>query len=339
MDSDITPYVPRNPGDLITAGDWNEVQVDVKQDIAASIQTAVGQVNNVQHAGDADTLGGKTPDQLTQDIIKQVLAAIPGRTGYQMLFKRLRVCQEKVIKHGLGAFPLVDVYQLEYFQAVCARGETAADETPEWVNLYLYHAGERRIRIPQQPPASSLVVDIEPPDTQPYRVPFAEMLKLYGVKYTDTTSLDDLETDFWTAFFNSPNDEFDPDQYCHSPWFEKCCGEKRSVKELKDRGDWDDIWLKVEPRKTINYPDAAIAIVSATAGGPLTGNVTGSFSLTSDCLSQPAPTQIEVTHRDFDTLAVRLLAPPVYPPDFPGTVFTAPPDYRSEAKVMLLLKV
>jgi hypothetical protein len=336
MDSDITPYVPRNPGDLITAGDWNDVQVDVKKDIAAAIQTAVAQVNDVQHAGDADKLGGKTPDQLTQDIINQVLAAIPGRTGYQMLFKRLKLCEEKVIKHDLKAFPLVDVYQLEYFKAVCAKGETAAEETPEWVNLYLYHTGERRIRIPGQTPAQSIVVDIEPPDTQPYKVPFAEMLNQYGVKYTDTTSLDDLETDFWTAFFNSPNDEFDPDQYCHSPWFERCCGEKRSVKELKDRGDWDDIWLKMEPRKTINYPDASVTIAADGKSGTAPP---GSFPLTSGCLSQPAPTQIEVTHRDLDTLAVKLLAPPVYAPDFPGTGFTSPPDYKSEAKVMVLLKV
>jgi|SRR5579859_5042252 len=325
MGNDITPYVSRNPGDLITAGDWNNVQVDVKKDIASQIQTAVGQVNNVQHAGDADTLGGKTPDQLAKDIINQVLAAIPGRTGYQMLFKRLKVCEEKVIKHGLSAFPLVDVYQLDYFTVVCAKGDTAADETRAWVNMYLYHSSEQRIRIPGQP---NVAVDIELSGTKPYRISFADVLALFKVQYADTTSLDDLEADFWKAFFADPNDQFDPDQYCHSPWFEKCCGEKRSIKELKDRGDWDDIWLKMVPRKTINYPGIPVPVPTGQFPGP-----------TSDCLSQPAPTQIEVTQHDFDYLGIKLLAPPIYPLNVPGEGVNAPPDWTNELKVMVLLKV
>src|SRR5262252_1693576 len=68
----------------------------------------------------------------------------------------------------------------------------------------------------------------------------------------------------------TPNDEFEEDQYCHSPWFEKCCGEQRTVGELKKRGDWDDIWFQMRPRKTINFP------VPPTAETPLT----------------PAPTQV-----------------------------------------------
>jgi len=34
------------------------------------------------------------------------------------------------------------------------------------------------------------------------------------------------------------------------------CGEKRSVGDLKKHGDFDDIYLKVMPRKTINLPIA-----------------------------------------------------------------------------------
>jgi hypothetical protein len=333
MGNGITPYIPLNPGNLITAEDWNKVQIDVKKDIAAQIQTALGQINNVLHAADADKLGGETPEQLTQDIIKQVLSAIPMRTGAQMIFKRLAICEEKVIKHGLRAFPLVDVYQLEYFKALCAKGETAAEETPEWVNMYLYHSSERKLRIPGTTPP--ITVDIEVPNTQPYKIPFADLLALYQVNYTNTTTLADLEIFFWKAFFADPNDQFDPDQFCHSPWFEKCCGEQRSVKELKDTGEWDGIWFKMEPRKTINYPEAQVAII------PTGGTGTGGFKFTSACGSQHGPTQIEVTHHDFDTLVIKLLAPPVYPPDIPGqqAMFTAPPEFQNELKVMVLLKV
>jgi len=35
MADDPKPYVPHNPGDLITAEDWNDMQVDVRKDMAA----------------------------------------------------------------------------------------------------------------------------------------------------------------------------------------------------------------------------------------------------------------------------------------------------------------
>jgi len=337
MGTDIQPYVQRNPGDLITSGDWNDVQVDVKKDIASQIQTAVGQINNVQHAGDADTLGGQTPGQLTQAIIDKILAAIPGRTGYQMIFKRLRTCEEKLIKHSLHNFPLVDVYQLDYFEAVCAKGETIQEESDRFVNMYLYHTSEKRIRIPGSPPT---VVDIEPPDSTPYKIPFADMLDRYKIQYTDTTSLDDLETDFWTAFFSSPNDQFDPDQYCHSPWFEKCCGEKRSVKELKGRGDWDDIWLKMQPRKTINYPWQDSDTDPCLRQGPILRIPIGREPAPqAPQAPTDAPSKIQVVHFDFDTVGVKLIGAPDYPAALKASGAPVPPDFDKEAKLMVLLKV
>ena len=158
---------------------------------------------------------------------------------------------EKIIKHNLKTLPLVDVYQLDYFQAVAGRGEN--DNEPVWVNFFLYHTGERTISV--KVGGTTVKAIIEAQDHTPFRIRFADMLALYKVKYTDSTTLDDLETDFWTAFSGAPNDQYDVDQFCHSPWFEKCCcGEQRSVKELKERGDWEDIWFKMVPRRTINYP-------------------------------------------------------------------------------------
>ncbi len=316
MATQPTPYVPRDPGDLITAGDWNEVQVDVKKDIADQVKTAVDQIKKVkvEQAGDADTLGGKTPQQIEDEITNRIFEKLPARTGYRMLFKRLKTQEEKVIKHGLKAFPLVDVYQLDYFKVVCAKGETKEEETPAQVNFYLYHTSERRIRVPGTP---TVTVDIEPPDTQPYRIPFADMLALYKVSYTDTTTLDDLETDFWTAFFADPNDQFDPDQYCHSPWFEKCCGEQRSVKQLKDRGDWDDIWLKMEPTKTAIYLKPKPPEITGTPG---------------------ALSLIQVAHHDFDTLGLTLLEDPTYP-TVPASDPPLPEVSKRELKIMVLLKV
>jgi len=319
-----TPYIPQNPGDLVTAENWNQVQVDIKQDIGSQIQTAVGNIKSVDHATNSDELGGQTPDQLTQSILKQAEEILPQRTGYMRSFNKLETGKEKILKHGLKGFPLVDVYQLDYFQAICSTGEN--DNNPVWVNFFLYHTSERTISV-KTATGTTIKATIEPSDQQPFRVLFSDMLALYKVQYTDTSSLDDLVTDFWTAFWGAPNDEFDSDQYCHSPWFEKCCGEQRSVKQLKDRGDWDDIWFKMIPRKTINYPDPATAALAQ----PVPAN---SFD------GSVAPTQIQVEHHDFDTVGIKLLIDPVYPPVFNSqSDFSIPENFQHELKIMVLFKV
>ena len=93
---------------------------------------------------------------------------------------------------------------------------------------------------------------IEETDGPIFRTPWSKMLDMLEVEYTASSSLGDLETEFWTAMFSDPNDQFDPDDYCHSPWFERCCREERTVESLKEKGDWDELWLKMIPRKTVN---------------------------------------------------------------------------------------
>ena len=338
MSDQNDPYIEHSPGDLLTAEDWNDLQLDIKKDITTQVEDAFKKVKSVEvdKAMNAEMLGGKNVEDLTNEIVQKALSKIPMMTGYRMIFKRLEPStpvtdinnvpvpdKMKVIHHGLKACPQVDVYQLDYFRVVCSTGDDKDDQNEAWVNFYLYHSSERRIRLPGGKPPS---VEIETIDQQPYKIPFKDMLDLfkgkYGFTWTPDTTLDDLETDFWKSFFHSPNDDFEEDQYCHSPWFEKCCGEKRTVAELISAGSWDDIWFQMRPRKTINYP-------TPTVPPPATPNPT-----------QPAPTQIEVTHFDFNTLGIALLMNPDYPPD-PGTP-TDPPSTkykRDELKVMLLLKV
>lgn len=325
-------YIERFPGDLLTAEDWNDLQRGIKKDIASQVADAVKQLKSVvvDHATDADKLGGETIAQLTDDIVQKALSKIPKMTGYRMIFKRLEPCtlvntntvpvldKMRVIKHELKASPLVDVYQLEYFRVLCATGDDKDDQNEAWVNFYLYHSNEKRIRV--KDPALK-PFDIEPIDQQPYKILFKDLLYLLKVEYKDTDNLDDLETDFWEAFFKYPNDEFEEDQFCHSPWFEKCCGEKRTVAELKQNGAWDDIWFQMRPRKTINFP-----VVDPTL--PTLTNV------------DPAPTQVLVTHFDLDTLGIALLTKPDY-----TSLLTVIPDIDREdpkfswLNVMMLLKV
>jgi hypothetical protein len=323
------PYIPHSAGDLITAEDWNAMQVDVRQDIATQIATSIANVKDVAHATNADTLAGMTLAQLTQAILDQVFAQLPKRTGYMRVFCNLKVHADKIIQHNLKAYPVTDLYQLDYFEVVCAKSDKPEDAIAELVLFYLYHADERRLRIPPQ----NDPIDIE---TDPkFRILWKTLLDYFKdqklLDYDDNTTLDDLEVDFWRAMFKSPpNDEFDPDSYCHSPWFEKCCGEKRTVGELTKHGDFDDIYLKIMPQKAINFTP-----VTTTQGDP-------------DAGATSEPTNVRVSQLDLDTVLLRLLEPPIYPAslgqksggtDGKTPIQPLPADYKNRLPVMLLLKV
>lgn len=274
MATEFNPYIPRNPGDLVTAEDWNDIQRKVKEDIGKQVKDAVSKITKVAEAENAHKLDNQTSDELAKAIVQQALQELPKRTGYKRLFKRLQGNEEKIVNHELGGCPLVDIYQLEFFEVVCSEDD---QKNKEEVFFFLYHSSERKIRFtavgsPATPPPG---VEIEPTGETAFRIPFAHMLAYYNVEYTDSSSVGDLETEFWQAFLVDPNDDFDDDQYCHSPWFDRCCGEKRTVGELKSRGDWDELWFKVKPRKTIN----AAAATSA-------------------------PTDLEVVHFDFNKLGI-----------------------------------
>jgi hypothetical protein len=320
MQSAPTPYVPAKPGDLITAEGWNTMQLDVKQDISQQVATAIAGLKSVDHATDADTLEKKDLQALTQYILEQVFAELPKRTGYMQYFCNLHVGQDKIIKHGLKTPPLVDIYQLEYFPGVCAKDDRPGDAIAEWVLFYLYHADERRIRIPGQP--DGIDIETDPPSRILWKTLIDQFAANKQLEYTDDTTLDDLEVDFWRAMFADPNGRFDADAACHSPWFEKCCGEKRTVGDLTRHGDMDDIYLKVVPRKTVNFAP------TAADNPPI----------------NPEPTNVRVAHLDLDTVVVQLLAKVDY--NLPANQIghtpilgPQPADFTNYLPVMLLLKV
>lgn len=324
------PYVAFKPGDLIAAEVMNDMQSMIRADISTQTQTAVDNIAEVPTAENASHLEGQSLNELRQAIIDAAIAEMAERSGYMRLFKKLHVGEESLITHNLKNQPLVDAYQLDYFLVVASEDDY---KFLTWVNFYLYHSGEKRIRfVPEA--GSPLSVEIEPSRGQAYRIPFKEMLARYGVEYSDSSSVGEIETEFWDAVFGAPNDRFDDNQYTHSPWFDRCCREERTVKSLKQKGDWDDLWIKMIPRKTVNH-----ASTNPDTGG------TGSHP--------PAPVHLKVAHFDFDSLGVKLLQPLVIPPIDPeqdfGTGEEIPdtalelfnqqfPDWRDELKLMLLLR-
>jgi hypothetical protein len=231
-------------------------------------------------AGDATLLAGQTPDQLMRDIITAALAEMKKQhTYYGWYFKRVRMDHQSLIKHGMGRFPLVDVYQLDYFKVVSPEdGKTHVT----WVNFYLYHSSEDRIR------HSSGSIEIEPSNEEPFYIPLADFLDLLEIDYDDKRGIDDIENDIWRALDEREgNDRFDDTHHTSSPWFSGCCRQSLRVGELKKRGDWDDLRVQLRPRKTIN------------------------LTVTSED-NKPMPNQIEVAQLSLNTIGLQLLGKTVY---------------------------
>lgn len=309
--STAQPYVPVHPGDLITAETFNDMQNSIRADIAAQAKAAADAVKQVDRAGDAAKVGGQTPEELTKAIVEQVLTRLAGHSGYRRVFKRLRVGEQGIIKHELGVFPLVDVYRLEYFPVV-ARYDDEKQE--RWVNMFLFHTSDQRI----SKPSPVLIQESRGPN---FRIPLETVLHEYGVQYTDDASVGDLITELWKAIFSDPNDRFDENQFAHSAWFERCCSDDRSVGDLKRAGSWNDLFLKVKPRKTINYPAIDWAWLqqaqAETRDNPKA--VERIPKPRADFRGSPAPADIEVAHFDLQTVGIRMIgADPqngIYRPD------------------------
>jgi hypothetical protein len=319
MPTTETPYIARNPRDLITAEDWNQMQILVREDIGAQVQKAIEELFAVPQAGDSLKLEGKTRAELAQEIIDAATQEMNKRTGYMRVFKRLNQ-EESIIEHGLKDYPVVDVYELLWFDVICSEDDIKEKHK---VLFFLYHSSEKRLRTKTEG-GTVEEAEIEPTGPGVFKVPLERMLELYGVEYDAETSLGDLETELWEAFFSDPNDMFDDRHYCHSPWFDRCCGEKRSVAELKKRGDWDELWFQTRPVKTVN----------ARFSPDLTGNQQG--------IDERLPQGVQIRQFDFDKLGAKIIERPTFqlPADADGTRPTPiPDDLSEELPVMILLKV
>src|SRR3954463_5033250 len=112
------PYLERSPGDLITAEDWNSMQLRAGRAIGDTRRKAVEQLTRVQAAGNADKLGGKSLAEVVDEVLRRAVQEIRSDSGYRQLFKILRVGEDNIVKHDLHLCPLVDLYQLDYFQVV-----------------------------------------------------------------------------------------------------------------------------------------------------------------------------------------------------------------------------
>lgn len=193
------------------------------------------------------------------------------------VFKRVRQDRMTTIEHAMHTSPSVEVYELPFFDAVISADEVSSSAK---VQFYVYHTSDASARVLVN--GNLTPVSVEKPG-EPRRIPFAEALRMAGVEYDDQTHLGDVVTEFWSALFAPPSDQFDETSWGVSPWLERNVGDRRTVGELRPGrgGEWDDLWFQFRPRTSLAWPGVMITI------GP--------------------PQGVEVQQLDLDTVGLRLL--------------------------------
>ncbi len=244
-------YIEVHPGDLISSGLFNGMQEKIKEDIQSKIDKAKQEVidNGVKRADNADKFDTKSPKDWTDVLDQRYTPRVhdhEGTANYRRYFRRMDTESTLlVLEHGLHRFPLVDVYRLKPIAVPADLQPTPASgtrpATVQEIPFFLYY-GHTELDMLQQ----SL---FDPPRRLPRRVlgtPWELLLTEVGVQYDDDDSLNDVINDFFDAFFKAPAaDEMD---HMVSRWIDEH-RDNRTIANLKQRDEWDDIRWAVLPRK------------------------------------------------------------------------------------------
>lgn len=272
MANETTPYLSRNPGDLVTAEDWNEVQVKIKEDIEDKIEAAKEEIKEtgVDQAGNADKFDHKTPKDWTDELDQRYAPKVHDHeelAAYRRYFKRLGAGQTVVLEHKLGRFPLVDVYELL----------PIAPTVPITEKFYLYYHHEERDR-------DVLFTQDRGMVRWPWGTPLEQLLWEYQVEWEDDDSLGDVVNDFLDAFFKPP--VVDHMEHKTSKWIDE--HRESLIADLKRRDEWPDIRWSVRPSKLIVGSSLSVTGEQAVPG--------------------TATPLVNVAHLSYDTLAATAAA-------------------------------
>lgn len=264
------PYLARNPGDPVTAEDWNDLQLRVKADIGAQVAAAKADIvkTGVDHAGDADTFSHRSDTQWLAELDQRYALAghtHEGPAAYRRYLKHFSTdpgLDEVLLRHNLGVYPLVDIYQLD-------PATNGADDTGAFTLFFYYgHADEERYGLSARVGRDRVRLGLH----------FDRVLAELHLPYTDDSSIGDVVNDMWDALRRDPNDEL---PHGHSPWIDECCGEGRTVGQLKRTQQWDDLYLGIRPVKVTLLRDSGVP----TSATPFTA---------------------ETTHLDYDTVWLKV---------------------------------
>src|SRR5262245_22548441 len=210
------PYITVKPGDLITAEDWNDVQKQIRHDLAENAEAdakAVEELNGKIANVDAPKFGGKTPDDWTDQMDKRyVKRDDPQAAGqYRRYFKQVdrqvlppggsasnAFFEPCVIEHKLCRYPIVEVFELAALSDPEKDNPIAKEEEPPFVwdkvKFLVYYASKRD-------PIAELL-RTESTDWFYWGDPLTLLLDQFGVKPAASQKFDDLLNDFWGKMFD-----------------------------------------------------------------------------------------------------------------------------------------
>jgi hypothetical protein len=251
---DQQPWVPADPGELIQAGKWNEAQqyaragiADLEQSTASTVEELRVELRNV----DAVRFGGDTPEEWSGTFAPRQHNH-EGQSVYRRYFKRFdEISQEAFLQHDLGRYPLVDVYELRPVVGPRPRAAQASQALLSAKLLFYYgHVDadeyDLRLRIGSE--------------RRPLGVPFWQALAEAGVEYEDDDTIEDVLNDLWTELARDPGDEID---HATTPWVDQNCGNRRTVRQLKDADQWRDLRLGIRP---VRAPMVPVAVTQVDYG-------------------------------------------------------------------------
>lgn len=247
MSDECTPYVPATPGDLITAENWNDMQCKAQEDIKTTAAKTKQEVKEegVSQADNAGKFDGKSAKEWTDNLDERYAGKVhdhEGMANYRRFIKRFTPELDKVLlHHKLGRFPLVDVYRLETMGNI-QEEKTRASFPAEFKDCKLFfyygHADAEKYGLLRHVYREKIKIG----------VPFEQLLAELGVEYDDDDPIEDVLNDMWDAFMKEPNDEL---EHCESPWVRECCGQRRTVKELKKGNQWPDLYVAMVPLRVL----------------------------------------------------------------------------------------
>jgi hypothetical protein len=250
-------YKKFNPGELITAEGFMEMQTKIKEEIEAKIAAAKEEIRagEVATAGNAKKFGGLEPSEWVAEQDKRYIRREDYQAAgqYRRYFKQADKIlgggkiEPVVIEHKLHRYPIVEVYKLA--QLFTAEPTKDKNKTYDWqvVRFLVYYASKID-------PVAELL-RTESSDWFYWGDRLTYWLDRFDVKPEKTQAFEDLLNDFWGQMFNPglEQDQFKGESFGHSGHIEKWLD--KSVGDLMAGKQWEDLRVAIRPQLVSPSPD------------------------------------------------------------------------------------
>jgi hypothetical protein len=259
----IEPKVKAEPGDLLTAEAWDQMQVEILKEVAANKAAddkAVADLEDKIKNVDAPKFGGMDPDGWYTNLDKRYLRRDDLQVAgeYRRYFKQVdenidTTPEPIVIQHNLCRYPVVEVYELlplfdtstelkiKGYKPVTNGDYSEWPFDPTKVKFLLFYAANR------DPIAEML--STEAGERVYWGDPLQTILDTFKVQPALTQKLDDLVNDLWGKMFNTneEDDDFRGESYGQSQYVQKWMDDDKSVEDLTKGGQYGDLRMAIRP--------------------------------------------------------------------------------------------